>query len=82
MPGILASIIQHRLNVDPEKKPVQQRRRVFAPERHKVVMDEVNKLFTTNFILEVHYPEWLANVVMVKKANGKWRMSVDFIDLN
>ena len=32
MPGILASLIQHRLNVDPEKKPVQQRRRVFAPE--------------------------------------------------
>ena len=30
MPGIPASIIQHRLNVDPEKKPVQQRRRVFA----------------------------------------------------
>ena len=30
MPGIPVSIIQHRLNVDPEKKPVQQRRRVFA----------------------------------------------------
>ena len=32
MPGIPASIIQHRLNVDLEKKPIQQRRRVFAPE--------------------------------------------------
>ena len=32
MPGIIASLIRHRLNVDPEKKPVQQRRRVFAPE--------------------------------------------------
>ncbi|KAK2449974.1 hypothetical protein QL285_009117 [Trifolium repens] len=28
------------------------------------------------------YPSWLANVVMVKKANGKWRMCVDFTDLN
>ena len=28
------------------------------------------------------YLEWLANVVMVKKNNGKWRMCVDFIDLN
>ena len=35
-------------------------------------MDEVNKLLTANFIQEVHYPEWLVNVVMVKKANGKW----------
>ena len=37
MPGIPASIIQHRLNVDPKKKPVQQRRRVFAPERNIVL---------------------------------------------
>ena len=45
-------------------------------------MDEVNKLLAANFIREVYYPEWLANVVMVKKANGKWRMCVDFTDLN
>ena len=45
-------------------------------------MDEVNKLLAANFIREVYYPEWLANIVMVKKANGKWRMCVDFMDLN
>ena len=45
-------------------------------------MEEVTKLLTAGFILEVHYPEWLANVVLVKKVNGKWRMRVDFIDLN
>ena len=45
-------------------------------------MDEVNKLFAANFIREVYYLEWLANIVMVKKANGKWRMCVDFTDLN
>ena len=45
-------------------------------------MDEMSKLLAANFIREVHYPEWLANVVMVKKANRKWRMCVDFTDLN
>ena len=34
------------------------------------------------FIREVYYLDWLANGVLVKKANGKWRMCVDFTDLN
>jgi len=82
MLGIPTNIIQHRLNVDPERQPIQQRRRVFTPERNKAIMDKVNKLLATNFIREVYYPEWLANVFMVKKVNGKWRMCVDFTDLN
>ena len=45
-------------------------------------MEEVEKLLTTGLIREVYYLEWLANVVMVKKSNGKWRMCVDFTDLN
>ena len=45
-------------------------------------MDEVNKLLDANFIRKAYYPEWLANVVMVKKANRKWKMCVDFTDLN
>ena len=45
-------------------------------------MDEINKLLAAGFIRGVYYPNWLANVVLVKKANGKWRMCVDFTDLN
>ena len=45
-------------------------------------MNEVEKLLTAGFIREVYYPKWLANVVMVKKSNGKWRMCVDFTNLN
>ena len=45
-------------------------------------MEEVHKLQEVEFIREVYYLDWLANVVMVKKANGKWRMCIDFTDLN
>jgi hypothetical protein len=44
--------------------------------------NEVKRLLSAGVIREVKYPEWLANTVMVKKANGKWRMCIDFIDLN
>ena len=82
MPGIDRKIIQHHLNVNLECKPVQQKGRIFAPERNKAITEEVQKLLEADFIKEVCYPDWLANVVMVKKSNGKWRMCVNFIDLN
>jgi hypothetical protein len=44
--------------------------------------EEVAKLRKAQFIDEIKYPEWLANMVLVKKNNGKWRMCVDFTDLN
>ncbi|XP_075665567.1 uncharacterized protein LOC142635263 [Castanea sativa] len=56
--------------------------RVFASEQDKAIAKEVQKLQEADFIREVYCPDWLANVVMVKKVNGKWRMCVDFTDLN
>uniref|UniRef100_A0A2N9IUL6 Uncharacterized protein n=1 Tax=Fagus sylvatica TaxID=28930 RepID=A0A2N9IUL6_FAGSY len=82
MPGIDPATICHKLNVNPSIRPIKQKRRVFAPDRNQAISNEVEKLLTAGFIREVFYPDWLANVVMVKKANGKWRMCVDFTDLN
>ena len=71
MPGIDPSVITHRLNVYPSSKPVWQKKRVFTPERDNAIKEKVQKLTAAKFIREVYYPDWLANVVMVKKANGK-----------
>ena len=72
MGGIDPAIITHRLNVSPSFKPVKQKRRSFAPERQKAINEEVSKLLPARAIREVEYSEWLANIVLVKKANGKW----------
>ena len=81
MPGIDPSIMVHRLNVSPSFPLIYQKKQVFAQERDKAIVEEVHKLQDLEFIREVYYPDWLANVVMVKKDNGKWRMCVNFTDL-
>ena len=82
MPGIDPSVIVHRLNVNPASSPIRQKKRVFTQERDKVIVEKVRKLLEADFIREVYYPDWLVNIVMVKKAKRKWRMCVDFTDLN
>ena len=82
MGGIDPAIITHKLNTNPSFKPVKQKRRSFASERQKAINEEVDKLIQAGAIREVEYPKWLANVVLVKKANGKWRLCIDFTDIN
>ena len=75
-------MITHRLNIIPSFKPIKQKRRSFTLKRQKAVNEEVNKLLQAKAIREVEYLDWLANVVIVKKANGKWRLYIDFTDVN
>ncbi|XP_013624528.1 PREDICTED: uncharacterized protein LOC106330634 [Brassica oleracea var. oleracea] len=82
MPGIDINITCHELNIDPTFKPVKQKRQKLGPERATAVNDEVEKLLKVGSITKVWYPDWLANPVVVKKKNGKWRLCVDFNDLN
>ena len=82
MPGINPVVMVHRLNISPSFPPIHHKKQVFAPEWDQAIAEEVHKLQEANFIREVYYPDWLANVVMVKKASGKWRTCIDFIDLN
>ena len=82
MPGIHPLFMTHKLNVNPERKPIKQKKINFAPERQEAIKKEVDKLLEAGFIEEIQFPEWLAKLVMVKKANGRWRMCADFTDLN
>ncbi|RVW88325.1 Transposon Ty3-I Gag-Pol polyprotein [Vitis vinifera] len=82
MKGIHPSIASHKLNVLPAARPVRQKIRRFHPDRQRVIQDEINKLLEAGFIREVSYPDWLANVVVVPKKEGKWRVCVDYTNLN
>ncbi|XP_015942775.1 uncharacterized protein LOC107468047 [Arachis duranensis] len=82
MPGINPSVITHKLAINPAARPVAQKKRNLGAEKRLASMDEAKKLIDANFIREIRFTTWLANIVMVKKHNGKWRMCVDFTDLN
>jgi hypothetical protein len=43
---------------------------------------ELSKLLATNFVKEVQHLDWIANLVLVLKNNGKWWMCVDYTNLN
>ena len=68
--------------MNPSVTPKKQPPRRPSNEHVEVVKSEVIKLKQAGAIKEVFYPQWLANTVVVKKKTGKWRVCVDFTDLN
>ncbi|XP_074346626.1 uncharacterized protein LOC141685423 [Apium graveolens] len=82
MPGLDTKMAKHCLNVQPEVEPVKHKKRTFAAKRQKVIEAEVEKLLEAKFIEEIEYFDWLANEVVIKKSNGKWKICVDYTDLN
>jgi hypothetical protein len=56
--------------------------RRFTQDLNEAIRVEVTRLLAIEFIREVTHPEWLANPVLVKKKNGKWRICVDYTNLN
>ena len=81
-PGLDPKFICHHLNVNPLVTPKKQPPRRPSNEHVEAVKSEVFKLKQAGAIKEVFYPQWLANTVVVKKKTGKWRVCVDFTDLN
>ena len=81
-PGVDSNFICHHLNVNPSVTPRKQPPRRSSKKHSDAVKDEVMKLKKIGAIKEVFYPEWLDNTVVVMKKIGKWRVCVDFTDLN
>ncbi|KAA0051956.1 uncharacterized protein E5676_scaffold409G002320 [Cucumis melo var. makuwa] len=82
MPGLDPKVAVHHLAIKPGYQPIKQAQRCFRPKLIPQIEVEVNKLIEAGFIREVKYPTWIANIVPVRKKNGKLRVCIDFRDLN
>lgn len=69
MRGFPSTLAEHKLNVDPHAKPVKQKREALLPKKNWLIVEDVGKLLTVKFIMEVLYLVWLANLVVVPKSN-------------
>jgi hypothetical protein len=82
MPGILRDVAEHSLDIRARAQPVKQPVRRFDEKKRRAIGEEIHKLMAAGFIKEVFHPEWLANLVLMEKKGGKWRMCVDYTGLN
>ncbi|GAA0167247.1 hypothetical protein LIER_22222 [Lithospermum erythrorhizon] len=82
MSGIYPAVTVHRLYVGATSSSIKQKKRTFNDENNLVIREEVKTLLKANAIQELKFPNWIANIVLVKKLNNKWPMCTDFTSLN
>jgi len=72
----------HRLNINPDARPVKQQQRRFHPEIMEQIQLEVKKLMDSGCIREEQHANWVPKIVPITKKNGKIQLCIDFRDLN
>ena len=82
IPGVPEEVIEHHLAICPHARPIKKKVRKQALERQEFITEEIRKLEAAGLVRGVLHPTWLANPVVVRMANGKWRLCIDNIDIN
>jgi hypothetical protein len=82
MKGIPFELCTHHIYIKEECQPIFQPQRRINPNLKEIVKDELHKLLNAGFIYPILDSEWVSPLVIVPKNNGKWRVCVDYRDLN
>jgi len=81
MLSVPTDFAKHKLHFRTDAKSVKQPLRRLSEEKRRNVGEEIAQLLAAGFIMEVFYPDWLANLVLVLKKN-RWCMCIDYTSLN
>ena len=82
MPSLDTDIVVHHFPLKEECTPVKQKLRRVKPEMLLNIKEEVKKQLDAGNLEVSKYPQWVTNIVLVPKKDGKVRMCVDYRDLN
>jgi len=80
--GLNRDVVELKLPIQPDKKPVKQTPRGFAPQIQSKIKEEIERLLKCGFIRTARYVDWLANIVLVVKKSRTLRVCIDFRYLN
>jgi hypothetical protein len=76
------SIMQHKIPLKSDTKPIKQELRHLNPMLLPIIEKEIKKLWDTKIIVPSRFLNWVANIVPTRKKNGEIRICVDFQNLN
>lgn len=82
MIGIPLEVVVHKICFDPNFPPIKKKKRSISEVRNKLGKEEVTRLHNIGSIHKINYHDWLYNVLVVPSKNNKFRMCIDFKDLN
>eukprot|EP00253_Pinus_taeda_P013556 PITA_13556 len=82
MKGVHPSICTHHIYIKEDCKPVKYPHRSMNPALKDIFKEELQKLLDAGFIYPISDSEWVSPLVLVPKKNGKWRIYVNYWELN
>ena len=82
MKGISPTMCKHHIYIKDDCRLVRQPQRRMNPAMKEIMKTELQKLLNVGFIYPISDSQWVSPLVVLPKKNGKWRICVDYRELN